>query len=100
MAAITVTVDVTSQPDSAATKVTRVVDAVNYTAAYENESLYPVMEAVIEWYQQLPAGWETADPDGRLAELKNLIETTETEKRTRLEVTEPQPGLIRIHEKQ
>jgi hypothetical protein len=96
---IAMTVEINSQSDIEAVvmKVSRVVDAINFGAAYENEALYPVNEAVIAWYQALPSNWDD-NPQPRFDELKQLIESTPTESGVSLVVTERQPGLIEINE--
>lgn len=89
-----ITVDVTSQPDSAVYKTSRLVDAINYGAAYDDESLHPVMEAVMDWYHNLPATWDQ-NPEQRLGELIDIIERTPTETGATLSV-EQRPGHIDI----
>lgn len=84
-------------PDCAVTKVSRTVDALNYGAAYENESLYPVNEAVIEWFHGLAPHWDE-EPQPRFRELKQLIESTPTETGESLVVIEPEPGKLVITE--
>jgi len=97
MPSIAITVDLTHNSDCVVTKVSRIVDAINYGAAYENESLYPVMEAVIEWYQELGPNWDD-NPQPRFSELKQLIENTPTETGASLVVNESTPGKVLITE--
>jgi hypothetical protein len=97
MSTIAISVDLSVHPGCAVTKVSRIVDALNYGAAYEHESLYPVNEAVIDWYQALGPHWDE-DPQPRFSELKKLIESIPTETGTLLVVIEPEPGKLRIIE--
>lgn len=94
---VTVEPDARTAEEAAVMKVSRIVDAINYGAAYDDESLYPVNEAVIAWYWALPAHWGR-DALPRFAELKQLIERTPTEKGITLVVSEREPGLIEIKE--
>ncbi len=97
MSAIAISVDLSVHPNCAVTKVSRIVDAINYGAAYEHESLYPVNEAVIEWYQGLSPNWDE-DPQPRFSELKKLIESVPTETGRALVVTEAEAGKVLITE--
>lgn len=92
---ISISVDVSDAADSAAAKVSRMVTAINFGAAYENEALYPVMETVMEWYYGLGPEWD-AEASSRLAELTSIIESTPTEVGSSLVVTEPSPGCVLI----
>lgn len=97
MSSIAITVDLSVHPNCAVTKVSSTVDALNYGAAYENESLYPVNEAAIDWYQGLAPNWDE-DPQPRFGELKALIESTPTETGAMLVVIDTEPGRLLITE--
>jgi len=97
MSSIAISVDLSAHLNCAVTKVSRTVDALNYGAAYENESLYPVNEAVIDWYQGLAPNWDE-DAPARFGELKALIEQTPTETGAMLVVVDTEPGRLLITE--
>jgi len=97
MSPIAIPLDLSAHPNCAVTKISRIVDALNYGAAYEDASLYPVNEAAIDWYQGLAPNWDE-DPLPRFGELKALIESTPTEAGVMLVVIDTEPGTLLITE--